>query len=447
MPLQPVGAGSARGRCHLDETDADLSKKLCARSVTQRSVGSKFSLFLVFIFSILCVGHDARAEQAQPTTTSHAFVGIRVLKIPGAGQVSWVARPSPNCTGCRLVTNDYVSGQNSRELFFHIWIPRTATRGATLSLKIDPRVVRGVLVSYTDVDLPKRGFARPESRANGMARVAFRRITDGITFDVPARPRGVDLPPDDLADVTQDYTYLETPGIYIRVSHADEQRRRGAYATGPWPAVEAKAALNLEFAAREAIDALGIVPKLKSYGVSTIMLMNFDTNYPTLGPDEAHEDWPPHWHMHLLWDDGPKVRKVGHFYISPDGLLTQNQSGDLVSLASKTRRMLWYKRGEADETKTPDGRLIYAHTITPEGYFKLSAPSGSCDFIPIARGFDSGVKLICTNGRRVQVRAEDDVLAGRLRLFLDGKLVSDDAYDADTGALLPQSRPANVATN
>jgi hypothetical protein len=385
----------------------------------------------------LIVGQVASAEEPQPNGGRQAFLGVRVLKVEAAGSVAWAAKLPPDCTGCRLVINEYASGQNSKELFFHLWVPRSRPKIGPIYLKIDPRTVRGVLVGYNDVDLPKRGFSRPERRADGMAPVNFQRVRDGITFDVPLHPHGADLPPDDLADVSEQYTFLETPGVYIRVGHVDERRRRGAYATGPWPAVEARAALNLEFAAREAVNSLQLDSSLQEQGVATIMLMNFDTNYPTLGANEAHDDWPPHWHMHLFWNARPKVRRVSHFYIAPNGLLIEDQCSELKSAKPGEWTKRWYAREEADETRTPGGRLLYSQIITAQGYFTLASPSGTCEFKPVSGGFDSGVNLSCNNGRTaLRILAQDDPVTGRLQLFLNDRLAKDYRYDPDTGALL-----------
>lgn len=269
-----------------------------------------------------------------------------------------------------------------------------------------------------------------------MTRVTFRQNTNGIIFDVPAHGSGASLPPDDLADVTENYTFIETAGVYIRISHADPERRRGAYASGIWPETQAKAALNLEFAAREAIETLQLDRFVQKHGVKTIMLMNFDTNYPTLGPDTAHEDWPPHWHMHLFWKASPRVRKVGHFYLTPDGLLSHNSSSAPKSLSSSERVNRWYSEGNADETRTPDGQLLFAHTVTPDGHFRLTSPLGDCDFLPVGKGFDTGVRLVCGSGASLLVRAEDDLPSGQVRLFLNNRLSKTYRYDLDTGTLL-----------
>lgn len=389
-------------------------------------------------------GPEVAAQTAKTEQADQAFLGVRVLKTADAGEIGWTADLASSCGQCRLLLSEHTSGQNGKEFFFHLWVPRAAASIGPIHLKLDSSKIRGILVSYTDTGLAERGWVRTEERANGVGAVPYRRVSDGVVFEIPAVLKGVSLPPDDLADVSQDYTFIETPGVYIRISHADKQRRRGAYASGIWPALEAKAALNLEFAAREAIRILHLDTALKDSGVANIMLMNFDTNYPTLGPNEAHDDWPPHWHMHLFWNEEPKVRKVGHFYIRPDGLLGQFMSDDWKSYQDRIRQKKWYGSGEADETRTPDGRLLYSHTITQEGWFRLASPLGSCLFRPISGGFDSGVSLSCGDERPpMQIRATDDTVGGRIQLFLNDRLVDDYRYDPDTGALLSTGSKAD----
>ena len=321
---------------------AAQARRVGARSVAQRLVTAM----------LLAAGAVISPAHASTTPTKHAFVGVRVLKTVDAGMVDWSAELARACTGCRLVLNDWSSGQNPDEIFFHVWLPGSKVDVARIHLRVDSSKIRGVLVSLTDDELASRDFVRTEPRANGIARLDYREVADGVTFDVRPGLQGVSLPPDDSADVTEEYTFIETPGVYIRVGHADERRRRGAYATGRWPALEASAALNLEFAAREAIYALGLDKTVRKAGANTIMLMNFDTNFPTLGPDVAHDDWPPHWHMHLYWNDAPRVRKVGHFYLDPQGLLLRNMSSDFVSSTSPGANQRSTRRCCVDETKS-----------------------------------------------------------------------------------------------
>ncbi|WP_404713807.1 hypothetical protein [Sphingomonas sp. MMS24-J13] len=396
---------------------------------------------LATLMLAVAVASPAEAQPQAATGAARSFLGVRVLKRSGVGRLAWTVQLSPTCKGCEIVLNDFASGQNDKEFFFHILVPPAISNVGPVHVTVDPKAVRGVLFGITNTEMAKNGYVRPEPRAEGMGAISYRPVSGGIVFALPRRTGGASLPPDDLGDVTQQYTYIETPGVYIRVGHADIARRRGDYATGPWPTLQAQAALNLEFAAREAINALKIVRTLPALGVTTIMLMNFDTNYPTLEPDKAHGDWPPHWHMHVLWQDPPRVRKVGHFYLSSEGLLVRNESNDPTAADKVGGRARLYARGATDETRTPDGKLVYSHMITAEGYFEIASEHGVCLLKPIADGFESGVRLSCNNGQAIiTIRAVDHPAAGRLRLYLNDRLTNDYRYDPDTGALL--SAPA-----
>jgi len=372
--------------------------------------------------------------QTQPAATEDVvFLGIRVLKVPQAGELKWSVDLPANCPKCRLEMNKFTTAQNTKEFFFHFWAPQGRETIGSVHIKVDPAKVRRVLVGLTDLGLNKELVEDDKGKqaTDGMMSIPFRRTDDGITLDVPAHPHGLRMPPDDSGDVTNAYTYIETPGVYVRVGHADEQRRRDGYAS-VWPAVEAQAALNLEFAAREAIENLDLVPALQKRGVQTITLMNFDTNAPTQGPFAAHDDYSPHWHMHLYWGSNPRVRKVGHFMIGPNGLIDHNVS----QVVQTPDAYPWVLRGEADETKTPDGEVLFTHTVTPEGFFVLSTPTGACRFTPVAGGFHTGVNLACDKGRPLlRVRAEDNPDTGVLRVFLDDVLRQEYHYDPDTSAL------------
>lgn len=402
-------------------------------------------LFLASATLGITASSPARITPVAPApAAAPVMLGVRVIKAPGTPRLNWKAVLPPNCQGCTLLIGPRDSGQNEREFFFHVLMQPGSATLEGMRVQVDAASVRAVLASVTDYNLPKRGFERPELRTPGMVYLRYDRTTDGLSLHQPRRWNGPDLPPDDLGDITENYTFIETPGLYVRVAHADPQRRRGAYAGGRWPEVEIAAALNLEFAAQQAIGKLGLAEAAQRQGIQTIMLMNFDTNYPTLAPDSAHDDWPPHWHMHLLWRDRPKVRKVGHFYITPDGLLSQNQSGDLVSLHSEERVTRWYRDGERDETRTPEGDLVYAHAITSEGHFILSTQRGSCRFAPVAGGFDKGVDLTCDSDiRTLRVRASDDTAHGTLDVFVNDKKDQSYRYDVNTGALLNASSIRN----
>jgi hypothetical protein len=351
-----------------------------------------------------------------------SFIGVRVLKVEGAGEMNWSAQLPENCGTCRLQINKFTSGQNPKEFYFHFFAASAIKVVSGTKIAVDSAKIRAVLI--------------------GHSRVPFHRTSDGIIFDAPQNGPKVSeltgfkagfhtLPADGPVDVTDQYTYLETPGVETRIEHADEQRRNGYYMSGPWPAIERQAALNLEFAAREAIISLGLDREVRERGLGTILLMGFDTNFPTMGPEEAHVDYPPHWHMHLSWVQTPTIREVAHFNIGPDGLLIENQVWDDARRKSQT-----FKRGETQITRTASGEAIYSQTITTDGYFELATAAGVCRAVPVGTGFQSGAEIDCNTGMTtVRIRAEDNTELGRLRVFRNDSLVEEHSYDPDNGIL------------
>jgi hypothetical protein len=375
----------------------------------------------------------ADAEGAQSSKGPQAFLGVRILKNPGAGKLEWSVQLPAGCPKCRLVINQYTSDQNSKDFYFHFWAPLSVDKIGEVHVTVDPAKVRGVLVGRAEVELAKHAFGREQQYGEGMARSAFRRVSDGIVFDVPLHPPGIKLPPWDAGDVTELYTFIETPGVIVRVGHADPARRRGPYASGAWPSVEAQAALNLEFATRKAVELLGLDRTLAMKGVAAITIMNFDTNVPTQGPFAAHLDAPPHWHMHLYWAQEPKTRKVGHFFIGPNGLLTWNYSDNLQDSPEGDA---WYNGDEPDKTSSATGEVLYTQTITKEGFFELTTSTGSCRFTPAGAGFNSGVNLACAGHATVHgIHAADNLSQGLIDVYADGRRTARYGYDIDTGAL------------
>jgi len=390
-----------------------------------RRAGTPFRVAVILTAVLLVLGYEATRRAANSTvtnfplsTSAETFMGVRVLKKENAGTLQWSVELPSGCRPCQLEDNADTRIENGREFYFHLLVPSSLPVVQGMRIKVDPDKVRGVLV--------------------GRDHVPFVRTTDGITFDAPRNGPTLSqladfytLPGYVPGDVSDMRTYLETPGVETRVEHADEKRRAGPYKTGPWPAVERQAALNLEFAAREAIVALGLDKTVQERGLGTILLMGFDTNFPTVEPHGAHEDNPPHWHMHLSWSRKPVIREVGHFYISPEGLLTTNEVEYIDSSRNHT-----LGAGQVYRLVSDTGELLYTHTITPEGHFVLGTLQGACRFSPVERGFDSGVVVSCGKGHfTLQVRAEDDLESGRLRVLINNRVVEQYSYDPDNGML------------
>jgi hypothetical protein len=373
-----------------------------------------------------------------------AFIGVRVLKNKGTGDLKWSVQLPETCSTCRTIINSYTSGQNPKEFYFHFFAPSALKDIQGVQVKVNPTKVRGVLVDRSHVDFRRTadGIQFDVARHASVDRVPFVDIDEGYTHD--SRLQGP------MNDVTAPYTYIDSPGVRVRIEHADIERRNGDYAGGRWPAIERQAALNLEFAAREAIKALGLDHTLQDRGLGVMQIMGFDTSAPTLAPNEAHNDSPPHWHMHIYWTSEPIARAVGHFYIGPDGLLKQNCGGD-STISKPDPATQCFERGQTVEETQPNGMPLYTVTITPKGYYTIAAVTQTnifadhyvfgtavetCHLTPVKVGFQTGVDLACDNGAPPRrIRAEDDVNEGRLRLFINDRLVEVHSYDIDNGSL------------
>lgn len=116
-------------------------------------------------------------------------------------------------------------------------------------------------------------------------------------------------------------------------------------------------------------------------------------------------------------------------------MLSENRVGDQV-----TQKSVTFGRGQTHTTLTQAGNVLYIQTITEDGHFVLGTPEGSCRLDPVGTGFHTGVKLTFDNGAPSRtVRADDDVVAGRLRLFIDGQCIEEHEYDTDNGVLIRSS--------
>ncbi|MEJ8631881.1 hypothetical protein P0F65_23020 [Sphingomonas sp. I4] len=141
--------------------------------------------------------------------------------------------------------------------------------------------------------------------------------------------------------------------------------------------------------------------------------------------------------MHLRWPDDTGTQ-IGHYYIGPDGLLTENIVG-VKGLGTPERR---FGRGETSTTIAPDGRGLYSHRITAQGWLEIARPGGrSCLIKPDGGvGFDAGAQVVCGDEPATRIAVTDD-LRGVLTV-VTGPVTEIFRYDPDTGALLsPPSRP------
>ena len=302
--------------------------------------------------------------------------------------------------GCEVVHDEAFEKQNARQVVLAIRIPRATI--LPLAVKVNSSTIRRVLLEGTDL--------------------AFTSEPDGLSFTLPAQA-------EDRLNSGEFQTHIFWPGIDLRFEHADPERRSGRYAGGRWPAVERKAAANLEFAQREAVRMLGLDSYVASQNIGTIDLMGFDTNYP-----HGHEDWPPHMHM-ILWWPTPKGTGslVGHYYINPQGLLSDTIVGPIGAIGVQAV----FPIGKTFIDTDINGDGVYSHTVTREGWLRLGRVGGSeCLISPAGPGFQEGAIVECPGFASRSVRVEDNVDSGVLHAWVNESEESY-RYDVDSGNLLP----------
>lgn len=328
-------------------------------------------------------------------------VGIKLIKTKEYSEtLPYEVRFPANCPSCKLRSGEDRTGQNPREIYFHVDIPKEVKVLENLTITVNPNAVKEVIVQKD--------------------RLLFERSTNSIQFNLPV--------PSSKATTAELHTHLETPGVDIRIEHAYEDRRACKYAAGRFPHLEVQAALNLEFGLREAILILGLDKDVVSEKLGTILLMGFDTNCP-----RGHIDYPPHMHMHLMWPDSSGTQ-VGHFYINEAGLLTYNRVS-ILGIWDWPKRIMG--RGRRFTTWDQKGQTIFVQTVTPEGWFHLErSRGGKCLLQPNGAGFHQGTIVQCGTHSPRKIKVQDDVMLGELRVWVDDKAPEVYRYDIDTAVLL-----------
>jgi hypothetical protein len=350
---------------------------------------------------LLAVFSASKSLAAFGADSSKVLVTVELMKVASAPKSMPVTVEFPqSCSGCEIVHDDAYEKQNSRQIVLAMRVPRSTE--LRLTVKVPPSSIRRALIEGCDLE--------------------FSSLPGGLSFTLPAQA-------EDRVNSGEFQTHLLWPGIDLRFEHADPERRSGKYADGPWPAVERKAAANLEFAQREAARMLGLDSLVASQNIGTIDLMGFDTNYP-----HGHEDWPPHMHM-ILWWPTPKGTGslVGHYYISPQGLLTDTMVGPIGAIGVQAD----FPIGKTFIDTDISGNGIYTHTVTREGWLRLGRIGGSeCLIRPAGSGFQDGATVKCPGFTSRRVKVDDDVDKGILRAWVnDAEEIYH--YDADCGKLLP----------
>lgn len=281
----------------------------------------------------------ATPAAAQGAASDRVTAVLKFVKRGAPGQP--VARFDPaSCQACTPVTTPLYNAENARETVIAIAVPRRRSLELRFSGLAD--AVRRVVLESGDIP--------------------FRRERGGIVVQLPPLTR-------DMETAAEVATHIVEPGMVLRFEHADPARCAGAYVTGRFPDTERRAANVLEFAQREVIRTLGLGEEAERRDLGRIQVVGFDTNTP-----HGHIDAPPHIHMHLRCTRNTGTQ-IGHYYLGTDGLLTYNQVG-VKGIPGNGRR---FERGETFTTIGPDGRGLYFHRITPEGWLEIGRPQGrSC---------------------------------------------------------------------
>ncbi len=347
-------------------------------------------------------------DTAPPPGSNQVLLTIELAKAAGSLAAQPVSIQFPTaCSECQAVTDPAYARQNSRVIILAMRVP--VSHRLPLSVDVFRQHIRRVLLE--GVDLP------------------FTTTAGLLHFTVPAEPVN-------RVNSGEFQTHILWPGIDLRLEHGDPGRRAGKYADGPWPALQLKAAHNLEFAQLYALRILGLDTYVIDQNVGTIDLMGFDTNFP-----HGHDDYPPHMHMILWWPTVTGAGSlIGHYYISPQGLLTHNEVIPLRVLgliATSIPPGVPYT--DTDDT----GQPVYTHTITTTGALTLSRPGGgTCSIDPsgdaLHGGFGSGASVHCQGFAATTVQVSDDVAHGVLRVVNTTNALSHTntyTYDTDTGRL------------
>lgn len=358
------------------------------------------TLLLTTSLMLASMPAQAMAETGWPDE-DRVTVLMKFLPKPGESAIGQVKFDALSCHACEQLHDPAFERFNSRESILQLRIPR----GRFLELTFDAAGNDASRVLVNNQELPVR---RNGSRIK------------------------VELPPinKDAIWAAAMATEIVETGVTLRFEHADPARRAGAYADGPFPDLERKAANNLTFAQREVIRRLDLGNYVARENIGQIMLMGFDTNFPA-----AHTDAPPHIHMHLRWANNIGTQ-ISHFYIGSDGLLTENRVGVRgMNAPSRT-----FVRGQAFTTIDRFGRAVFTHQITDKGALTISTPSGaSCALSPVGLGFHEGVSIGCNDRPPMSLKVTDDQKSGTITVT-SGILTEIIRFDPQTGILLsPQS--------
>lgn len=368
----------------------------------------RYTETLQFAAALVLWATTAATSLAADSSPDRVMVLVKFTPPAGQSAPKIVPFAADSCRACEQLHDPAFERFNTKEAVLQLAVPRG--RFLSLAFDIGPSQVQRVIVNDSDL-VTRREGAR-------------------LIAELPPLWSDAVWAPALETDITE-------PGMVLRVETADPVRRAGPYAGGPFPTVQRRAADNLGFAQREVVRRLGLGAAVEAAGTGSIMIMGFDTNFPA-----GHADAPPHVHMHLRWANNVGTQ-IGHYYLSEDGLLTENRVG-VRGLNAPART---YKRGEPFTTIDNRGQPVYAHTITDAGYLKIERPDGAaCQLSPSGQGFQDGVIVDCGSLGTARISTSIDVAAAVITVHTDD-IVETLRYDAETGRLLTRAAAPDVPTS
>jgi hypothetical protein len=173
-------------------------------------------------------------------------------------------------------------------------------------------------------------------------------------------------------------------GVYWRIEHNDRDRAAGYWAGVPWPAGEARAAINYLVATEAILQDSGLAAEARRRG-HFYALMGFETN------NLLHLDNPPHWHLSYypgLTFGAPKAH-VPHFWMDEQGRTFYN--GMDIQGQGRSR----FYAGDPAQIHDADGNLIVTLTIRDDGGLDIDPPAGPRYSISADDGhFDRAVRVL-----------------------------------------------------
>ncbi len=325
---------------------------------------------------------------------------IKFVKQDGHSQAH-IGFDQASCVACSPITTAGYNADNPKEVLVAVNVPRL--RSLELAFTGGPSDVKRVRIEGGDVP-----------------------------FHYEKGRWVVQVPPLASEAVTAgEYAlHIVEPGMVPRLEHADPVRRAGDYRAGDFPALQRRAADTLEFAQRQVLRTLGLGVQAEQEHLGTIEIMGFDTNDP-----HGHTDSPPHVHMHLRWPNNTGTQ-IGHYYLDENGLLLLNRMGP-KGLGFTARD---YGKGETATSIAPDGKGLYAHTITREGWLQLGrAGVTPCLIKPLGQGgFETGALIQCPGLAPISLRVNNDLKLGKVTVQTDD-VTEVFRYALDTGALTSPS--------